>query len=312
MITMADKIRQIEAFLSVAETKNFTRAGEAIGLSQPALSLLINQFEQHLGLKLFDRTTRSVELTPAGREFLPDAERILQDLENSIESLKNVAAVQKGRLRIVALPSLCSALLPRLLNDFQNLYPGIEIGIREALGEPLLESVAEGSSDFGLGVQLENREGIRFEKLFDDEMVMLCQKTHPLAGRKSITWKKIANETVIAMGLTTTARRMTEIAAAQNNMILNYAFEVDYMASAIGLARSGLGISILPSTALTDLNLLGISTVRLTSPVAKRAIGILTRSDRLLSPAAREFVRLLTSMPKSRLLTLYPGPEKGA
>ena len=292
---MADRFRQIEAFLRVAEAKNFTRAGESIGLSQPALSLLINQFEQEIGLKLFDRTTRSVELTHAGREFLPDAERIFLDIENSTQRLKNVAAVQHGRLRITALPSLCATILPRSLQVYRTSFPGITVQIDEALAGPLVETVARGSCDFGIGVELDPRDGVRFEALFDDELILLCHSKSPYADNNSVPWRQLNGETIIAMGEATSVRRTIDYACAKSDVILSHSFEVDYMASVIGLVRFGLGISILPSTALTDLNLENIVMVRLVEPVAKREVGILSRSDRVLSPAASSFTRLLNA-----------------
>ncbi|WP_171181470.1 LysR family transcriptional regulator [Ruegeria sp. HKCCD8929] len=290
-----DRVKQIEAFLAVAQTRNFTRAADKMGMSQPALSSLVSKFEQELGIRLFDRTTRTVELTQAADDFLPDAERILLDIESSIESLRDSAALLKGHLRIAALPSLFSSFLPALLQDFRGEFPGLNVSLREAQAGELVELVAENKCDIGFGIAPDDVPNIRFRPLFEDHFVLVVGAGSPFAGRSTVPWAELADHSIIAMQLKTSVREAIERAAIANSLHLKIAFEVQYMASAVGLARAGHGATILPSTAIKDIGLEGISIAELTEPTLTRKIGFVQNAERLLAPAANRLVQYLDS-----------------
>ena len=293
---MSDRLRQIEVFLKVAETKNFTRAGDIVGLSQPALSLLISQFEEELGLKLFHRTTRNVELTKAGQEFLPNAIRIVQDVENTMDSLKQTAAVLRGSVHVSYLPSLSSSLMADCIQDFSRSFPEIELRVEELTAGPIIDAVATGSSDLGVGIFLEERKIIRFVPMFSDKLVLLCSENSPFASKTSVNWNDITSEPFIFLNVATSVRSLINSACVQNNVILKNAYEVNFMSTAISFVRVNLGMTILPTTALADFSLDGIKTINLVGPELERRIGILQRSDRMLSPAAAQFAKKLKNL----------------
>lgn len=293
---MSDKYKQIEAFIKVAETRNFTRAGDLLNLSQPALSLLISQFEKQLGLKLFDRTTRSVELTKAGEEFLPDAIRIVQDVTSSIDALKLTARVMRGKLHIVSLPSTSSSLLVGHISRFKKSHPKISIKIEELAAGKIIDAIVAGTCDFGIGILDEERESLRFQPYFKDRLVLLCPQSSPLAAKPFVRWTDLKSEPMVFMNETTSVRNLINAACVQNSMKLSRAFEVNFMTTAISFVRAELGVTILPTTALQDFSLTGISVVEIAEPVVERSIGLLQRSDRLLSPAAMEFTKGLINM----------------
>lgn len=290
---MSDRLRQISAFLHVATARNFTRAGEAMGLSQPALSLLIMQFEDELGLKLFDRTTRTVTLTEAGHLFLPRAEQIVQDVTNSIDSLKDIAALMRGRIRIGALPSLCSNFIPGVAHAFLMQHPKIELDITEYMGGDLVNAVAETRCEIGIGVEAYKYESLRFSPLFDDNFVLLCHREHPFADRENVFWRDLPGEPFIAMRQKTSVRELIEKTCENFDISLSVEFEVSSMASGIGMVEAGLGVTILPSTAQHEIYRGNIVSKSLSEPTVLRHIGLLQRSDRLLSPAAQAFATMI-------------------
>src|SRR5690349_18971038 len=123
--------RQLRAFVLLAAQRNFTRAAAAMHLSQPAFSALIRQLEDALGLRLFDRSTRSVELTVEGREFELSARRVLDEFDGALAGVRDQAARRRGRVSIALLPSLAAGWLPPVLAGFRSAYPGIELQVAD-------------------------------------------------------------------------------------------------------------------------------------------------------------------------------------
>jgi DNA-binding transcriptional LysR family regulator len=125
-------LKHLQAFVAVAQEGSFTRAARRLALSQPALTIQINQFEEELGVKLFDRTTRRVLLTDNGAEFLPTAERLLDDVETAIAQVRDVAARRRGRVGVATLPSIAMKLMPAMVAEFRSTYPGVSVHLLDA------------------------------------------------------------------------------------------------------------------------------------------------------------------------------------
>ena len=142
--------RQLRAFLILVGEKNFTRAAAASHLSQPAFSALIRQLEDSLGIRLFERTTRMVELTSEGAEFEPAARRVLEEVGTALGVVNDRAALRRGRASIALLPSLAADWLPHVLAGFRNEHPGIEMQVADVLSEPCIDAVRSGRADFAL------------------------------------------------------------------------------------------------------------------------------------------------------------------
>src|SRR5262245_1670489 len=132
---MGVDLHQLRIFVAVARLGNFTRAAERLGLSQPSLSLHIRQLEQDLGVRLFDRSTRSVALTPAGDDFLPTAERLLDDFQSAVAAVADLAARRRGRVAVAVLPSVAAELLPRAMAALHARHHGITVSLRAGVAE---------------------------------------------------------------------------------------------------------------------------------------------------------------------------------
>ena len=140
--------RQLRAFLALAEQRSFTRAAEQCHLSQPAFSALIRSLEDALGARLFDRDTRSVQVTPEGRLLEDAARRLLSDVDSLLANLNDHVQRRKGRVSVAALPSLAAGWLPQLFAEFRRLYPGIALNLIDTLSDNCLELVRAGKVDF--------------------------------------------------------------------------------------------------------------------------------------------------------------------
>jgi LysR family transcriptional regulator, carnitine catabolism transcriptional activator len=285
-------LNQLRVFVAVARLGNFTRAAERLHLSQPSMSLHIRQLEQDLGVRLFDRSTRSVALTRAGDDFLPTAERLLDDVQSAVASVADLAARRRGRVAVAVLPSVAAELLPRAIGALHARHPDITVSLRDDVAELIPARVRSGEVDFGLGAIDSIDADIAGSPLVSDELIAVFPPSHPLASAKT-TWRALAKYPFVAMSRDSSVRRLTEQAFAHNGLLLEPAFEAKYMSTAIGIIAHGLGVGTLPSSAISMVQHAELAHAEIRGPVMKRQIGIMTRRGRSLSPAAEALVAAL-------------------
>lgn len=285
-------LKHLRAFSAVAHHGRFTRAAEAMSISQPALSTLVAQLEEDLGVRLINRTTRAVELTAAGREFLLGCERILADVSAAIGDARDFVQLRRGRLRIAVLPSVSRTLIPDLLRRFRDLHADIAVSVFDVLGDALLDQVMTGQVDLGIGYAEPSAE-LRAEKLLTDQLAAVGPPELFPATVQQIRWDQLAEFDIIAMGHGTTVRRFMDEGARRAGVTLRVAFESQQMPTAIAYARAGLGVAVLPTTALAVGDELGVRRVPIVAPVVERRLSLLSRRPQSFSPAAEAFVALL-------------------
>ena len=283
-------LRQLEAFVTVAAQGSFRRAAAVLGLAQPVVSRLIGQAEQTLGTRLFDRDTRRVEITAAGRELLPVAQRILRDFDASLSELGEFMAGRSGRVTVAALPSAGAALVPAAMVALRRTHPAVEFTLIEAPAEALLAAVEEGRADLGLSVRPAPQQHLRYQPLLDDPMVLLCRADDPLAARGSVPWSVFAQRPFIASAPASSIRPITDAVFVQKRLALRPALEYPSVTACGALVAAGLGITALPRLALGLMSMEGLAVVPLVRPQAARSIGIVTRIGRTLPPVARAFM----------------------
>lgn len=286
---MDPDLRHLRAFAAVAAFGGFTRAAERLHSTQPALTLLVRQLEESLGARLFDRNTRNVQLTTTGAQLLPAVERLLADLDTTIGGVRDAVARARGRVIVAALPSIASSVLPRAIARARAANPGIAISVRDAVAGRISAMVLTGEADLGLAGAPEADEGLSFDRLYADRLVAACPEGHALARRRRLSWSDLVGEPFISMSRDSSVRRLVEQAFAQIGQRHDPAYEVVYLSSAVSLAAAGLGIAVVPSSALSALNLERIAVRPLVGPAVEREIGVLTSRRRSLSPAARFF-----------------------
>jgi LysR family transcriptional regulator, carnitine catabolism transcriptional activator len=286
-------LHQLRSFVAVARLGNFTRAAERLNLSQPSLSLQIRQLEQAIGLRLLDRSTRSVALTRAGEDFLPTAARLLDDFQSAIGTVADLAARRRGRVAVAVLPSVAAELLPRAIALLRARHPDIVVSLRDDVAEHIPARVRSGEVDFGLGAIDGVDADLSGAPLIADELIAVLPRAHPLANGAKTSWRALARHPFVAMSRDSSVRLLTEQAFARNGLRLEPAFEAKYMSTAIGLVAQGLGVGALPSSAVSMVRQAGLAHAEIHGPVMKRRIGIMTRRGRSLSPAAQALVGML-------------------
>ena len=280
--------RQLRAFLALAEHRNFTRAAQTSHLSQPAFSALIRTLEDAVGTRLFDRDTRSVQLTPEGQLFEGSARRLLDDMGSAMNDLADHVERRKGRVRVAALPSLAAGWLPAVFAEFMQAWPGIRIDLDDALSDACIALVRSGQADFALaasGAGGTAGSDLRARKLCSDRFHLVCRADHPLAREARLTVKKIAPYPFIQMARNSSVRQALDVALHPQR--LNAVFEVEHLATVMGLVEAGLGVSVVP--ALTLFHFQRETLVTRPLPVAglTRTLYLVQRREGSLSVAAQ-------------------------
>ncbi len=277
--------RQLKAFLALVESRNFTRAAAVCHLSQPAYSALIRQLEDALGVRLFHRSTRQVELTAEGQEFEPAARRVLAEFDAALAGMHERAARERGRVSIALLPSLAADWLPPVLAGFRERHPGIELQVADVLSEPCIERVRRGEADFALAATRADTPELRAEPFCSDDFHLVCPRGHPLATQRTLRPRDLAAWPFIHLSRTSSVRQYID--AATLPQALPSVLEVDQLATVAGMVRAGLGISVVPALTLYQFRLPGLVVRPLHWPGLTRHLYLVRRRDRGLSVAAQ-------------------------
>ena len=277
--------RQLRAFVALAGERNFTRAAAASSLSQPAFSELIRQLEEAVGARLFDRTTRRVELTAEGAEFQLGAQRMLDDLEMTLVALKEHVDRRRGRVSIALLPSLAADWLPDVLAEFRATYPGIDTHVADVLSEACIDLVRNGRADFALAAIRADTSELKADPFCSDDFHLVCRQDHPLAKVRDPKPSDVAQWPFIHLSRTSSVRQYID--AVTHPQPLRSVLEVDQLATVSGMVRAGLGISIVPALTLYQFrsDQLAIRPIRWRG--LARRIYLVRRRDRALSTAAQ-------------------------
>lgn len=279
--------RQLDAFIALARLSNFTLAARRCHLSQPAFSALIKGLEDGVGVRLFDRSTRHVALTPEGGQFLEAAQRIRTDLGDAVQSLREAAALQRGRVSIALLPSLAAAWLPPVLALFHARHPSIQLQVSDLLSEPCIAQVASGQADLALAAIRADTEELQAEWFCADQLHLVCRADHPLAALAAPRMADLQPYPFIQLARHSSVRQYLESQAAAP--ALDTLLEVEHLATVMGMVRAGLGISVVPALALFHFGQPDLVTRPLADAHRRRDLYLVRRRHRSLSPAAQAF-----------------------
>ena len=298
-------IKQLEAFVAVAETGGFRRASDRLNLSQSAVTAHVKQLEETLGVPLLHRTTRTVTLTSAGENLLERARRTLAGVEDTLKTFRDEAAMNQGRVLIDCAPSFASSILPAALAAFQSAHPNIFVQVREAYGSEIIDALRNGAVDLGIGPFERIEKDLSFHELLQDSYVAVLPMNHRLATAKRVAFKDVVSEPVLAMPRRSATRRTLEAIFNDHGHVLAPKYEMLHHQTLISMAEAGLGIAILPETAVAPSPTHSYAVVRLSQPSVQRRMGILTLRGHRLSPAARTIADMLPAFVQNRTRADY-------
>lgn len=282
-------LRQLRGFAAVATHGSFTAAAGALHLTPSALSLLVKELERHLGVRLFDRSTRQTSLTLAGSEFLPLARKLLDDLDRAVASTHELHRKERGAVRIACTPLYAAMLLPELIARYRERFPAISVFVLDSLHQEALQRVASGEADFGIAPQRPTPPELEQRLLLDDRIGLLCLPTHPLAARRRVAWRDVVREPFVTLTPDFTARLQADLLQHSPPLLLVPAHQVSFITTALGMVRAGWGITAQPAQAEALGATFGLVTRPISSPVVRRQLSLFTRRRVALSPAAASF-----------------------
>lgn len=280
-------LRQLRVFQAVALHSSFTRAGDQIGLTQPAVSRCVTELEQHLGIKLLDRTTREVVLTEAGRSLAVRLQRVLEDLDSMLLDVRGLATQRQGRVRVASSPTLSANLLPECIARCRRDHPGLELLLLDRMQHDALASVLSGEVDFGVVIEPEpgRSDELHAEPILSEPFCLVCPPTHRLARQRTVRWAALHGEPLVLLDHASGSRRLIDDALRGHGVQAPVAQEVGHVTTIFRMLDAGLGISVVPTLALPPAGLQGLE-VRPLTPRVERAIVLVRRANRALAPVA--------------------------
>jgi DNA-binding transcriptional LysR family regulator len=289
--------RQLEAFVQVAAHHSFSRAAEALQLTQPSVTARIQALERELGEEMFDRGGRGVRLTDAGTIFLPYAERILQTLREAKESVEEVRGVQAGSLRLGSALTVSTYVLPRILRTFHSRYPGVEVLVHTGRSGQVLNMLLSDEVQMGLVHSLIHPD-VETVDLYADEVILVANPDHPFAANRRATIEEIGSQPVILADRGSSYYGLVHGLFRQAGVVPNVAMELDSMEATKRMVEEGLGIALLPRVCLErELKQGLLAEVAITNaPAISRQIALIYRKSRKRVRTVQAFLEVLRSI----------------
>lgn len=297
-------LRQLQVFLSVVHTRNFSRTGDLIGLTQPAVSRSITELESQLGLQLVNRTTREVELTEAGHSLAARLPRVLDELDATLLDVAGMATERRGRVRVASSPTLSANLMPECIALCHERHPGMELVLLDRVQSATLASVLSGEVDFGVVIDPEDHEALSCETILAEPFLLACPHTHRLAAKKTVNWTDLNGESLVLLDHASGSRRLIDEVLSRLGVQCTVAQEVGHSTTIFRMLEAGLGVSVIPQLALPPQGLADLC-VRALTPRMDRHVMLVHRRNRALSPLAQTAWQLV----REHAATLAaPGP----
>ena len=286
-------LKQLRAFASVYQLRKLSAAGEQLALTQSAVSVLLKQLEEGLGIQLFDRTTRSLRPTQAAHDLIITVERIVRDVGSLGAGLQEGLHQRTGRVCIAITPTLGEILLPPIVQRFEQEHPGIQLHIDDCAPDQFMARLGQEHVDFGIGTPERMAADVESETLREDQLSVLCLQTHAFAHKKQLPWKALHNQPIITIRPGYGIRPLIEMAALKAGIRLNVANEVTFLSTAVWMAEAGLAPAIMPSAYARDAAAKGMAVIALTAPKVTRNICLIQKRGRSLSAAAQLFAQVV-------------------
>ena len=282
--------KQIEAFISVAKFKSFSKAANRIFLSQPTISSHISNLEKELLVQLFDRTSKEVILTAAGESFLEYALAIINTRNEAINHVSSFNETISGKLNLAASTTPCNSIVPILIKEFNELYPKVHYSIFQKNSGDIIENIIKFNYEIGIVGSYVRDEKIKCYKLIEDELLLISNPSLNVPDK--ISMRSLLNHKFIMREINSATRKTLENALLEYGLSskLNVLCEVNNLDVLIQLVKAALGVSIISKSVCKDIiNSEKIKTSTFTDFILKRNMYLAVSSKRTLTPTAFAF-----------------------
>jgi DNA-binding transcriptional LysR family regulator len=289
----------IEGFLEVARLNSVSRAAESLYVTQPTLTARLHALERELGERLFIRARNGMRLTEAGRAFMPYAERAVRALREGRRAIDELESGSAGQLLVAAAPAVSTYILPAVLESFVTAHPRVEVAVRTGHSEDVLRMVLSDQAQIGLGRALRHPD-IQLNPFYEEELVLVVAPDHPFAHQHLVTMAEVGSEQLIMFDRTSSYYEITHAAFLSAGVTLRGLMELDNIEAAKKMVERGLGVALLPRTAITrELAAGALSRVELSdgSPMRRSIVAMRRRDAGEPTGVVAAFLDLLAVVP---------------
>ena len=286
-------LRQLRAFVALADTGSFTRAAETLCVTQSALSGLIRELESQLEVQLVDRSTRRNRLSDVGREFYDVAHGVLRELDRALEHIDDLRRLRRGIVRVATPQLMASTLMPAAVAAFNRTHPQIEVYLADCPVEEVIKRVVMGQVDFGIGPQRSVPGALTTTPFIASPFIAVFPDGHPLQRLKQVRWQDLARYPLILLKGEFADQLGRDLFEAVDPDAIRPRHEVTFMSTALSLVNAGMGVSACLPYAQPLIDLYRLQARPLVEPEVRRHFFIYTRRYAHLSPAAEVFISAL-------------------
>ncbi|MFT6581102.1 MAG: DNA-binding transcriptional LysR family regulator [Alphaproteobacteria bacterium] len=280
-------LKEIDVFVRIIELGGFKAAARDMNLTQSALTQRLKKLEALLGVKLIERTTRSVAPTAIGLSFLPTAKRMIAQFDQSMEDFQDVVHARSGRITIASLISVATYVLPETLRGFGVAHPNVSVRILDDSEQEIAEYVRRGEAEFAIDMRTTAPDSdLVVTPIMEDRFVLACRADHPLAKGGAVEWDSLMDMPLIMLGPRSGTNRLLLSRHAGVGRSAKWRYEVQHLSTMIGFVEAGLGVGIAPRMAMRAAAGGGLVQRALVAPNFGRTVVLVERRGTALSPAA--------------------------
>lgn len=291
---MRINLKLLQAFTLVAEYGSFRQAAGELGRSPAAISMQIRDLEQQLGISLFQRTTRRVELTVDGRYLLKNVHQAMASVSATVDEILDAVEERRGRVRIGSSPSIASTYLPAILSEFQLRHPSVTLSVRELVSMELLDAIRRQDVDFGVGPVVPGASEFSFETIIQDPICALVPIS--LYGQRTgdnLSLDDLATMPAVVLMTMSALRSNLDEALARKGVVWKIQCEVQQASTAVALAVAGLGVAIVPRISVPEPAPRAVRVMSIATPALSREIAIITLRGKTFSASANHLAKLV-------------------
>ena len=293
--------RQLQAFLAIARLGSFTRAAEEIFVTQAGLSLMLKDFETQVGARLFDRTTRSVRLTPAGESLLPTARGMLADWDSATSNIGQLSAAADQQVALAATPLIASSVLPQWLQDFHGAQPGIRVQVSDLDRRQILQGIEAGEVDLGLGAFFKPAAGIERQLLATFPLVRVSANTarpktasprRPGASQR-VAWSALASDRLLSLPNDNPIQKLVDAQLRSVGAAPRRSGALQNIQAIIAMVEAGHGVAALPAFVAPACARYNVTVQALVEPVVPIDFFVVSKKGRQKTELASRLIDAL-------------------
>jgi DNA-binding transcriptional LysR family regulator len=280
----------IKAFVTVADARSFSIAANHLHLTQPAVSKRIALLESQMGVRLFDRIGRTVNLTEAGRALEPRARDILMNIEDTQREISNLAGNIGGQLSLATSHHIGLWRLPQVLRKFSQRHPEVSLDLHFMDSEVAHDQIVQGNLELGvITLPPKSHERLNAIPIWRDPLVFMCAVDHPLASQEKFYIEQLPDYPAILPDMSTFTGRIVKTLFDERGLALNVSMSTNYLETIKMLISIGLGWSVLPSSMLDS----SLKVINVPNVTIERQLGVIHHVQRTLSNAGKAFLDCL-------------------